>query len=843
MRARLALSFRLARREVVRHPWRTTLVVLLVMLPTAAMAAVTVGIRTSSWSATDQFEASWGQADAVSGPFYRGADDQSVEDLLAALPPGSRLVVERRLADRVTIDGARVYVELSDLPVDDDIARGRFASIEGKASPGAGEVVLDATLADELGVSLGDAISPERLDRDLTVVGLTHPERLDAPAAYVASLPELRLVSTTVLADVPGRPFLLADRAVTDYGYREPTLPASLSPLTPAPPPSSAMAIFWTFVLGGVALIVVGIVVAAAFAVGARRQLHSLGLLASAGASPGLLRRTLVAQGALAGFLGAAAGVVAVAVTARLVPADLVSEAVGHRVEGARIVIGDLVGIVALGTVIAAGAASLPARSAAKVPTLQALAGRRPLRAVPAVVPVLGAVAIVGGSLVLAGAAMATLAGDGYVSNETVKGLVAVFGALAVLGGTCAVAPWAVSGMERLVAGRSTSLRLAGRSLARNRVRSAAIVAAICAVAAVCVAGSTLAASVSSRQYEEATFQGYAAPLLADGLVVAESAEMDSDALVGRVQTVLPGSTAVPVDRTQVGDIGIANPGMLDLFDVPADLRAALDEGALVRVAAPGRASYVEEGVGYLAGEVVQAGGARPELLDLDVAATIERPAASMTLPLTLIGPATAERVGLVDLSQSQVVDVGRPLAADERADLSRLREDIAFEQVDGGFEQGAGSQWIELPDDFGSSMSEAMVRAILLGIAFALMLGVVVVGLSLAATDNRDETLVLSAVGASPVTTRRVGALRALLLPATAVAIAVPTGLFTAGAVVLAFNVETTYADMPLRVDPVTLAFVVLVVPAASGLLTWLAASVRDRVRRHPPALRFDPA
>jgi len=64
----------------------------------------------------------------------------------------------------------------------------------------------------------------------------------------------------------------------------------------------------WSTVIGALALAVLGIVIAAAFAVGARRQLRTLGILASNGASPAALRVVVLWQGAWSGLLGSAAG-------------------------------------------------------------------------------------------------------------------------------------------------------------------------------------------------------------------------------------------------------------------------------------------------------------------------------------------------------------------------------------------------------------------------------------------------------------------------------------------------------------------------------------------------------
>src|SRR5690606_33979046 len=63
-----------------------------------------------------------------------------------------------------------------------------------------------------------------------------------------------------------------------------------------------------TYVAGALVLTAAGIVMAAAFTTGARRQLATLGLLAANGAPPRLLRRIVAVQGLLTGAVGTVLG-------------------------------------------------------------------------------------------------------------------------------------------------------------------------------------------------------------------------------------------------------------------------------------------------------------------------------------------------------------------------------------------------------------------------------------------------------------------------------------------------------------------------------------------------------
>ena len=67
----------------------------------------------------------------------------------------------------------------------------------------------------------------------------------------------------------------------------------------------------WSWVIGALSLAVTGIIVAAAFATSARRQLVTVGLLSSNGAPEGVIRRSLALQGSWTGLVGSLLGVAA----------------------------------------------------------------------------------------------------------------------------------------------------------------------------------------------------------------------------------------------------------------------------------------------------------------------------------------------------------------------------------------------------------------------------------------------------------------------------------------------------------------------------------------------------
>jgi hypothetical protein len=426
--------------------------------------------------------------------------------------------------------------------------------------------------------------------------------------------------------------------------------------------------------------------------------------------------------------------------------------------------------------------------------------------------------------------------------------LVAIAGGVIVLSGTLAVAPWAVAGLERLASRISPSTRLAGRSLARARVRSSAVVGAICSLLAVLVAGSTLYASDSPGTRVDDL------PYYSDHHVVVQAYRTSGDETVRQVVDAVDG-TAVPLDRVVVArnnrnldvyalvlrdgdgtvgsdlysetrdvlDVGIGSPGLLDALEVPDGLRTELDRGAAIAtVPFPEGA----EDVHFLAG------GARA---DAPLGGSFASPVAGGGLPNVLISEELAEQLGFdVRRSGQTLVDAGHALTDDERHRLDLINDDINFALLDdpdrlGDIYVEAGEK--ELP------VTRTEVRLAVYGLVMLAVGLVVAVGLGLAAKDAQDENQVLGAVGAPPRTLRRVGALRGALLVATATVIAVPTGVFSAWAVLAALRSDQYLYEepIPFRVDLATLGFLAAVpVVVALVALTW--GGVRDRVRPARP-------
>ena len=160
------------------------------------------------------------------------------------------------------------------------------------------------------------------------------------------------------------------------------------------------------------------------------------------------------------------------------------------------------------GIVAATVAAFVPARTAARVPVLSALAGRRPLGALPRWIVPIGVALFASGVfvLVLVGIASRNTGGDALA-------LAAVFGGLLVLSGACCVSPVVVASLAHLGGRLRRGGRVAVRSVVRNRARSAAVVMALAAINAGAVAIATA--------FDSGTHKiGAEAPLMPDNALI-----------------------------------------------------------------------------------------------------------------------------------------------------------------------------------------------------------------------------------------------------------------------------------------------------------------------------------
>ena len=886
---------RLARREVRRRPGRTILAALLIAVPVAAMTTGSIVARTNATDWSLDFQRDHGDTDIVLGVSTSTvASDDDGSPALAPLPDGSTsreyLWTGTPVAASTGPGNDTVtYVQFGNMPFSDTDATAGIDITSGRA-PEPGEMLLGTDLAGRLGIGAGDQLTLTRPSGTWLVAGLGeirgnyNEDPLIIPGFDTARIsPEYR--ATTVLIDLPeGTPVDTIRRIAAERGgltrYDDPYFgPDDLD---------TGMA--WGFVAGVLALIAVGIIVAAAFATSARRQLVTIGQLTSNGASEAVVRRTLALQGSWTGVVGAIVGMTVGLVLLPLTRSLIARHIVHHEIRAFRFSVTDLVVIMITAVVAATVAAAVPARSAARVPVMTALAGRRPTGTpAPWLVPT--GLALLSGGLGLV--AVAALGTKGDTQGSNIWALLVVIGVTAMVFGTCCAAPLVIERIGGIGRRASLSWRMALRSLARSRSRSAAVVAAI----AVTVGGATAIASVAELVLRQDSNCCQAA-LPADAIVVSASQSLtvasdsadltDYGPLVG--VEVRPSTMAAIAAIAPDGDVSpysvatfdpapfdpsfdyndpsgpmIATPALLDLLGVSAADRTALAEtGALQPRIADGNA--VTSDGGGIANEAEDPMSASPTTEYRAEGGAITVPFVFGTDPLDhpwagqlLITEQAAADAGFTIVETGVIIRAGADLTTTQLDELAALQNELwgtsvdAFVEpgdpprLDGSAQTGAPEgeyldMWYEDPRRQSSSADDLWIaRLVILGAALALSLLVVSIGLALAAAEDRDERDTFTIVGARPSSMRRQAAARAAVLALAGIGLGIPLGFAPTWVVdrVVNSGVEAMSRTGAIEVPWLVVGALLVVIPSVAAGGAWTVSGVANRFRPATPTRR----
>ena len=814
---------RLAWRELRHRRGRSVLVITLVAMPVAALVIAAVLNASNAGSPEDKRPLVMGGADAVV-QFDRDdpANDDTVNAVLRRLPPGSRAVNVRERLALVPARDRDVIVGVTDLPLDDALVTGKITLLRGHPPIGAAEVAASPTALRDLGLRLGDTlvsrrlglrariaaevIDPDDLHRAVIVTGAPLPAATSRTARLLVDLPPGNTTSAVARLRGPGREVKTAANCCPDErpALREVTLAVS-----------------------GLALFVVGLVVAAAFAISARRHLRTIGLLsAAAGADERHIRRLALLQGTLCGGAGVIAGFSVGLAIVKLFFEPHIDDLAGRVTGGVTLAPVEL-GLIAAMTIAATAAGAWsPGRTAARIPVLAALGGRRPLRAVPATVPIRALATSAIGTVLLA----VGLNGGGP------RGLTLI-GAVLIVLGFVLCAPALVAVLERLASRAPGITRLAARDIARQRARTGPLVAAILAVASLAVLGSTLIVAVERSNAGLGEIRGDEVVLTASGVTGAPRGQADVPAqLRVRVRSLLPRSTEAPIgsyarghgadrlaERAGVsgrrGDIGlfglaIGGPRLLDFLGAEA-ARAAFDRGEVVALVG----DLVEDG--HVQIVIPQTRGPAREVRVAASEARVDRPIAPF-----VISTQAASRLGFAPTTTDLVF---------RTPDALTSAQEHALQALALSYDRGSSRQADTEIRFAGNSPPQGISRGVdeaLLAIAALLTLAVVASGLALSAAEGKADDTMLVALGADPTARRRFRATQAGLLVATAGLLAIPAGLIPA-AVIIHNN------DAMLFAVPWTAGAIVLIaLPAAAAGGAWL---LTRPARWSPPATWAD--
>jgi putative ABC transport system permease protein len=611
-------------------------------------------------------------------------------------------------------------------------------------------------------------------------------------------------------------------------------------------------------VAGALALAAVGVIIAAAFASSARRQLTTIGQLAANGAPERLVRGTLAIQGAWTGLIGAAVGI-GIALGALPFSRPIVDRLVARRVGPWDIDPVALAVIGVTGVAAATIAAMVPARSAARIPVLAALGGRRPLGRVPRRLIPIGLTSFVAGIGVLVLVTAATTNRDGS-SDDSIYAVAAVIGGLLVVGGMCCASPIAVDVVGRVGAHVGGSWRLAARSVARSRTRSAGVLTAIAVTGTAAIAITTAVGSLAFGDEDDV-------PIVPRDTVVLTSLRFDvpppagpaldsrptvevvpiDDDLVDRVTRVVPDADIAPrrlvlLDWT-MSDQGAASmsgpefPTIMvgdgstrDLLGLSARDRAAFDRAGMLDTSDwSGEPTGVEAPRSYTVTVPTPSGVA-----EVEIVIPTDRLASRAGEWGWVVTEEKAAELGLEVVDAGLVLRAPRDLTRDQRAALGDIQGDLWQSVSTDAFVEPADD--VPTPTDDGVGFDQrityesdpimfprALLDAIALAAALLLTLMVVAIGLSLAATE-RD---VLLAVGATPRTMRGIAATKAVVLATGAAVLAIPTG-FLPVAAVLAVAPDAGEISFPW----LTALGLVAGIPAVAGLAALLTSALAQRLR-----------
>jgi putative ABC transport system permease protein len=526
-------ALRIARRTVLRSPGRSLLVALLVALPVAGATTLDILVRTMA-SPEHRAERQIGSADAV-------AVGISSKRLAALVPRGTRIAPNPLEYNAFLVrPGATIRTTLVTADVREPLHRHAARLDEGRAPSGTGEVLVTRRLATRLHLLDGDgrlrggATITMRRGPTATVTGLARaPFCLDCaevvatPSSAFARVTRLRYpgsaqyvdgVAQTLgggrrgwLLDLPKGTSVIELAAIlhgahAQFGTREQVLhpPPAYSSGLAADEKLRAAALITLLV--GLGLLEVVLLAGTAFAVGARRQLRELGLVAASGGSPRDVRRIVLAQGLVLGALGAVVGVAAgfaLAVAGR----PLWDSVYNEELTGWAFRIWEIAGLALVGLLSGVAAAVVPAVGAARMRPVEALAGRfregHPRRRrnarMGAVLLAVGVGCGIVGDRVLAeelrNVPADVIAGTQTASSDGGVLPVVAGGALAVIG-LVLLAPALIGGLARLGRRLPLSARLAVRDAERQRHRTGPATGAITVAVAFAVLTAFLVAMV-----------------------------------------------------------------------------------------------------------------------------------------------------------------------------------------------------------------------------------------------------------------------------------------------------------------------------------------------------------
>ncbi len=776
---------RIARRNVARARWRSLLIVLLVLLPVTGMAAAVTILRTTTPTPEARATNAMGRADLFVRPRTPLASDA---DLRSVLPDGSRVEASTWADARLLLPGRHLRVTERALDLE-GLAQGMLRLVEGRLPEQADEVAVTGSIRAIAGLGIGDTV--DVLDRGrASIVGIVeNPAFLNS--REVLRLPSLAsdprnaadaawLVSIPAGAELDYTSSLVSDVPVPDLG-------ADYDVQTRAmwAGAASTTAMAGTLLIGALALIEAVLVTSAAFAVSIRRRQRELGLLAASGAQPRHLAGTVIGEGLVLGGVASLAAVL-LGVLLTVTASPWLDQLTNRRNPAVSIDFPGLALAGGIGLAAALLAAAIPAWTAARVPVLLALSGRRPPQGSARRILLLGLVLVGSASgLVITGASLSLASRDAGLALLVAGAIVGVLGF-----GACS--PWLIERLDVLGRRLPASARIAFRDTARARSRSAPIVTAMLSAIAATIAIAAFSVSYSARTASEWTPLARPDQLLVygdDALVAGPALAAELDAVAGAQDPSLGGGDRVEAyPRVLFSVIG---------SEAPSEMRpdSEWDYASIVTTgdAALLRALGAESGADALAaGKVVVLTKNPLEIdevlllvdrfdpLDPDGAPRSERHVLQARAVAVGVDPEFSAVPGAV-IPPSLLSELNLEPYQDTRSFILRLDHPVTEADVAraGSIVASYLDTWVMAST--GPDRTADTLRWVAMALSLLLALSITAIAVALGEAESRADQRTLLAVGAAPGIRRRIAAARAGVLAVLAGVLAVPAGLLPA--------------------------------------------------------------
>lgn len=533
----------MAWRDIRRHKGRSALIISLIALPIFAMSlAATLGLSMLATPA-ETVAMELGQTQGRIGTMYaqnglsqqgprgdlgpqhsEGEPDPNFTspNLASMVPAGYQALPWRSFNLTVPVGAANVVLPNVAADVLNPAFEGKYTLLDGHAPTSANEALGSPGLLDRFGLTMGEKLTTSAgafaivgtirdhgSDDDVSRVYLKQ-EQIPVPLADHPDQENIYLLGEKPLtwADanafnakaviLTSRNLLLDPPSMAEIGphAKDLTADARLDSLG-----SSALA---ASLFGVLALLEVGLLAGAAFAVGARKQQRDLALLAASGAESSMVRTTVTASGLWLGLAGGVVGAVLGSIAAAVGVVVMQSQGIS-RFPGVHIMWPVALGLVVVGVAAGLVAAMVPARAVAKQATLAALKSGRTADAPSKWTARIGLALLVLATVVMAAASLITWVSNGTDSAYTwtslttslvIAGAVMLVFALICLTGS----------IIKLITAKTSWLpipmRLASRDAARNRGRTVPAVAAVLAAATLSGALMVVTASIMAQDNE-----------------------------------------------------------------------------------------------------------------------------------------------------------------------------------------------------------------------------------------------------------------------------------------------------------------------------------------------------